>query len=225
MQDHLWARADVTCLDTSYLSDVLWIIQWRCCSANSDSDSLGASSTPSAARDAAADAPDWSCLCPPDAELLANNTFVLCKDADANAFVAVPPEACNSTTQTLQDFECLATFERLHTEDGFTCDTAASLGQTVTDAVRRYCCTAASTPATSSSDWLSVDQVHCSGLCAARHSQCSGEGMLGTRPCCGPEDICMRRNAYWSQCVTPERYNRKLRQGWDGTVLQCAATP
>ena len=65
--------------------------------------------------------------------------------------------------------------------------------------------------------------VPCGGECIPRHQKCSGEGFDTTHSCCDPDDICMKKNAFHWQCVTPGRYERKISQGWEGSILTCAA--
>jgi hypothetical protein len=96
----------------------------------------------------------------------------------------------------LQEFECLASFENMWTDQQLTCDDVASFPAEMRAAIARGCCRSpppAATQADSDSPYLVTKPVPCDGECVDLHGKCAGIGMDGRQPCCNPDDICMVR--------------------------------
>jgi len=62
----------------------------------------------------------------------------------------------------------------------------------------------------------------CGGKCAEELTKCGGESNDNVLPCCNDLDICVRKNRYYAQCLSPERRVAKLQlSDWSGKTLSC----
>ena len=60
-------------------------------------------------------------------------------------------------------------------------------------------------------------------LCVGEYYQCGG-GLLEMTACCAPGLECVQKNAWYAQCLGPERAAANIEtEGWDGDVLQCGS--
>lgn len=55
------------------------------------------------------------------------------------------------------------------------------------------------------------------GECRARWDQCGGRGFETISPCC-QGDVCVTKNAFYSQCRPADK---QVPAGWNGTVTEC----
>lgn len=162
-------------------------------------------------------------MCPAGSVLVPDNSFVLCQDEHSDLLTAVPPEQCTQASSNVLQFECLATMEQLHTEDGMACADIMTFDSSITNAIKQYCCSGAA-PAAGPTQYAEVQQVPCGGQCVQRSGVCAGSTLPEASACCSAEDVCVMQDDATARCVADARYVRKLQRGWNGTVLQCDAS-
>lgn len=59
--------------------------------------------------------------------------------------------------------------------------------------------------------------------CQPIYSQCGG-GDLTSSVCCEVGLSCVKKNAFYGQCLPPTRAKRNISHGWDGTVVACGSS-
>lgn len=82
----------------------------------------------------------------------------------------------------------------------------------------------ADTSSMSSMSGAAGDPMECGG-CVETLEQC-GDAVNATMSCCDPDAMCIAKNAYYAQCLSPLDVEAHMTfPDWDGTVVECGELP